>query len=121
LRVRKLFNKRCASVEEQVWKISDSKQVVLNSSLQKAAEFFGVAGEFFCHSLHRGILDLRRREDLQTRPQLLASSARISSQRKRILCALSMTTPVELCGEWDSCSAVSAPKKTVFKSVSDRA
>jgi hypothetical protein len=30
-----------------------SKQAVLNSALQKAVEFFGVAGEFRCFSLHR--------------------------------------------------------------------
>jgi hypothetical protein len=28
-------------------------KLFLGSSLQKAAEFFGVAGEFRCHSLHR--------------------------------------------------------------------
>jgi hypothetical protein len=32
---------------------NESKQDVQNSSLLKAVEFFGAAGEFCCHSLHR--------------------------------------------------------------------
>jgi hypothetical protein len=35
------------------FKMNESKQTVLNSPLQKAAEFSGVAGEFRRHSLHR--------------------------------------------------------------------
>jgi hypothetical protein len=35
------------------FKINESKQNVLNSSLQKAVEFSGVAGQFRCLSLHR--------------------------------------------------------------------
>ena len=31
-----------------------------------------------------------------------------------------MTTPVELCGEWHSCSAVSATRNAGFNSLSDR-
>jgi hypothetical protein len=34
-------------------KTNESKQSVLNSSLQKAVEFFGAAGDLCCHSLHR--------------------------------------------------------------------
>jgi hypothetical protein len=34
-------------------KINESKQTVSKPSLQKAAEFSGVAGEFRCLSLHR--------------------------------------------------------------------
>ena len=33
--------------------MNESKQTVSNSSLQKAAEFSGAAGELCCHSLHR--------------------------------------------------------------------
>jgi hypothetical protein len=31
----------------------DRNKLFLNSPLQEAAEFSGVAGEFRCHSLHR--------------------------------------------------------------------
>ena len=34
-------------------KINESKEGVENSSLLEAEEFFGAAGEFCCHSLHR--------------------------------------------------------------------
>jgi hypothetical protein len=35
------------------FKSMNRNKLFLNSSLQKAAEFSGVAGEFRCHSLHR--------------------------------------------------------------------
>jgi len=33
--------------------VTTENKLFLNASLQKAAEFSGVAGEFRCHSLHR--------------------------------------------------------------------
>jgi hypothetical protein len=53
LRARKLLNRPLRICLRACFKTNEHKQTVLNSSLQKAAEFSGVAGEFRCHSLHR--------------------------------------------------------------------
>jgi hypothetical protein len=53
LRTRKAVKQAMRACLQAGFKVMNQNKLLRNSSLQKSAEFAGVAGEFRCHSLHR--------------------------------------------------------------------
>jgi hypothetical protein len=52
LRARKLFNRRCAPIEERIFDSVNRHKLFLNFVFARAAERTGNAGKFRCQSLN---------------------------------------------------------------------
>jgi hypothetical protein len=52
LRARKLFNRRCPSIEERIFDSVNRDKLFLNFVFPRAAERTGNAGKFRCQSLN---------------------------------------------------------------------